>query len=116
VFTVPSTTGIHELINKVRSTGSLLDKKPAKKHSVFTKEKLDEIGARLEHTPQKSLRCLAQETGISKSSAAKVTKLIKLRPYEMTVVHAMQPHNPASRINFCNWFLQSVHDSEVALI
>jgi hypothetical protein len=28
----------------------------------------------------------------------------------------MQPHNPASRINFCNWFLQSVHDSEVALI
>jgi hypothetical protein len=27
----PSTTGIHELINKVRSTGSLLDKKRAKK-------------------------------------------------------------------------------------
>jgi hypothetical protein len=29
------------------------------------KEKLDEIGARLEHTPQKSLRGLAQEAGIS---------------------------------------------------
>jgi hypothetical protein len=30
-ITVPSTTDIHKLINKVRSTGSLLDKKPAKK-------------------------------------------------------------------------------------
>jgi hypothetical protein len=29
-ITVPSTTGIHKLINKVWSTGSLLDKKPSK--------------------------------------------------------------------------------------
>jgi hypothetical protein len=35
---VPSTTDIHELITKVRSTGSLLDKKPAKKCSVLTEE------------------------------------------------------------------------------
>jgi hypothetical protein len=72
--TVPSTIDIHELINKVRSTGSLLGKKPAKKYCVLTEEKLDEIRARLEHTPQKSLRRLAQETSISKSSVAKVTK------------------------------------------
>jgi hypothetical protein len=58
-ITVPSTTGIHELINKVRSTGSLLDKKTAKKYSVLTKEKLDKIRARLEHIPQKLLICLA---------------------------------------------------------
>jgi hypothetical protein len=61
-----STTGIHKLTKKVSSTGSLLDKKPAKKCHVLTEEKLDEIGARLEHTPQKSLRCLAQETSILK--------------------------------------------------
>jgi hypothetical protein len=39
--------------------------------------KVDEIWAKLEHTSQKSPRCLAQETGISKSSAAKATKLLK---------------------------------------
>jgi hypothetical protein len=44
-----------------------------KERCVLTDEELDEIGARLEHTPQKSLRRLAQETGISKSSAAKET-------------------------------------------
>jgi hypothetical protein len=25
----------------------------------------------------------------------------------------LQPGDPASRINFCNWFSQSVHDGEV---
>jgi LDH2 family malate/lactate/ureidoglycolate dehydrogenase len=41
---------------------------------VLTEETLDKRGARLEHTPQKSMRRLAQKTGISKLSAAKVTK------------------------------------------
>jgi hypothetical protein len=36
-ITVPSTTDIPELINKVRSTGSLPDKKPAKKNDVLAK-------------------------------------------------------------------------------
>jgi hypothetical protein len=51
-ITVPSITGIHKLIKKVRSTGSLVDKKPAKKYQALTKEKQDEIGARLEHTTE----------------------------------------------------------------
>jgi hypothetical protein len=38
---------------------------------VLTEEKLDEIGGSSEHTPQKSLRRLAQGTDISKSSAFK---------------------------------------------
>jgi hypothetical protein len=54
-ITVSSTTGIHKLIKKVRSAGSLMDKKPAKKHHLLTEEKLDEIGSRLENTQQKSL-------------------------------------------------------------
>jgi hypothetical protein len=63
--TVPSTRDIHELIKKVRSTGSLLDN-PARKCCVLIEEKVHETGARLEHTPQKSLRHLAQEISISK--------------------------------------------------
>jgi hypothetical protein len=54
-------------MQKIRSMGSLLDKKPARRHCVFTKEKLDKVGARLECKPHKSLRCLAQEATISKS-------------------------------------------------
>jgi len=41
------------------------------------------------NTPRNLLRRLAQETDISKSSAATAAKLFKLR-YNATVVHALQ--------------------------
>jgi hypothetical protein len=55
---------------------------------VLTDEKLDDIGARLEHIPRKSLKCLAQETGVSKSSARIASQLLKLIPYKTAVIHA----------------------------
>jgi hypothetical protein len=40
-------------------------------------------------------------------------QLLKLRPYKTTVIHALQPCNPDSRIHFCSWFLQSVIEGEI---
>jgi transposase len=105
---VPSRQTIHSVVNKLREMGLLIDKKQKHKRCVLTEEKLDDIGARLEHTPRKSLKCLAQETGVSKSSARMATQLLKLRPYKTTVLNALQLHDPASRVHFCSWFLQSV--------
>jgi hypothetical protein len=65
-------TDIHELTEKVRSTGLLLDKKPARNSTGFADEILGEIEARFLHTPQKSLKRHAQDVGILKSSAALV--------------------------------------------
>jgi hypothetical protein len=48
---------IHNVTDKIRSTGSLLNKKPP------PKEKLRKMGARLEYTPQ-TMGSLAQDTGI----------------------------------------------------
>jgi hypothetical protein len=44
------------------------------------------------------MRRFAKETGTSKSSAAIATKLLKLWPYKAIVVHALQLHDPASRL------------------
>jgi hypothetical protein len=38
---------INSLVNKLRSTGLLIDKKQKHKHRVLTEEKLDYVGARL---------------------------------------------------------------------
>jgi len=62
---------------------------------VLTEEKLYEAGSKLEYTPQTSLRQHAQETDISKPLPATA---MKLRPYMATVVRALQPHDPANRI------------------
>jgi hypothetical protein len=80
---VPSRQTIHNLVNKLRSTRLLIDKE--QKHKCWV---LDDIGVRLEHTTRKSLKCLAQETGVSKSSARRAIQLPKLRPYKTTVIHA----------------------------
>jgi response regulator of citrate/malate metabolism len=77
----PSRQRIHNLVNKLR-TGHLIDKKQKHKRRVLTEEKLDDIGARLEYTPRKSLKRLAQETGLSKSSARRAAQFLKLRTYK----------------------------------
>jgi hypothetical protein len=52
---VPSRQTVHILLNKLRATRLLLDKKQKRKRRVLTEEKLDDIGARLEHTTRKPL-------------------------------------------------------------
>jgi hypothetical protein len=52
---VPSRQTIHSLVNKLRTTGLLIDKKQKYKRPVLT-EKLRDIGFRLEHAPRKSLK------------------------------------------------------------
>jgi hypothetical protein len=52
---IPASSTILRLVKKVCSTGSLLDKKYTRQNAVLTEETLDETGAKLEHSPSKSL-------------------------------------------------------------
>jgi uncharacterized protein YjiS (DUF1127 family) len=47
----PSRQTTHNLVNKHRLTELLIDKKQRHKLRVLTEEKLDDIGAHLEHSP-----------------------------------------------------------------
>jgi hypothetical protein len=47
------------------------------------------------------------------SAALATNLLLKLWLYKAIAVYALQPRDPAKRINFCNWFLQPFHDGEV---
>jgi hypothetical protein len=93
----------------------LLVKKQKHKCLVLTEEKLNDTEGKLEHAPRKSLERLAQETRVSNSNARGATQLLMLRPYEIAVIHTLQPHDPASRANFCSWFLQSVIEGQLNL-
>jgi hypothetical protein len=63
-------------VNTLRSTGILIVKKQKHTRRAHTEEKLDGIVSRLERTPRISLKRLAQETGVSKSSARRTTQLL----------------------------------------
>jgi hypothetical protein len=79
---VPSRQTVHNLVN-LRTTGLLIEE-----CRVLTEEKSNDTGARFEYTPRKSLKLLAQETGVSKCSSGTATQLLKLRPHKTTVIHA----------------------------
>jgi hypothetical protein len=109
---VPSSQTIHNLASKLRTKGLLIDEKQ-KRNRWGLPEKLDAIGATIERTPRKSLKCLGQKNGVSESSARRATQLLKFRPYKTTVIHALQLHDPPSRVHLCSWFLQSVVETEI---
>jgi hypothetical protein len=93
--------------------GLLIDKKQKHRCQVLT-EKLDDIEASLEHTPWKSLKRLAQETGVPKSTARTAAQLLKLRPYKTPVIHACVAAPWSScRVHFCSWFLQPVIEGKI---
>jgi hypothetical protein len=107
---------IHNLVNKLRTIWLLIDNKQKHKCWVLTEEKLDEIGATLEPTPRKSLKCLSEETGVSKSNARTATRLLKLRPCKTTVIYTCLASVWSSkRVHFCSWFLQTLVEDEVDL-
>ena len=70
---------VRRLSKTFKETGSVNNQKSNKKYSVLIEEKLDHNGKTLEHNPQKFLKRLAQESGISQSSARNATKLLKLK-------------------------------------
>ena len=76
---VPNLSTIRRQATIFKETGSVENRKVNFRRHVLTKEKLDEIGERLEHIPQISLKRLWQETGVSVSSVQRATKLLKLR-------------------------------------
>ena len=50
---------------------------------------------------------------MSKSSAHTATKLLKLKPYRVSIVQELRPPDNVSRVNFCNWVLQNIVDGIV---
>jgi hypothetical protein len=99
---IPSRQSIHSLANELRSTGLLIYKKEKHKRLVLTEEKLDDVGVRLQHTPRKSLKRLAQETGVSKSGARGEHNCWNLDPVKQ------QKSTPCfrARSSWQNYFLQ----------
>jgi hypothetical protein len=103
---VPTKSCVSKLVKKWRARDSVCDIKEQSKRIILMEEKVRDIAARLRISPRISLRRLAQETGVSLGSAFTATKLIKFRPYKITVVHELKQPDYAARIRLCNWLMQ----------
>ena len=75
---VPNPSTVRGLAKRFKGTGCVKNRNVNPQRHVLKEETLDDIGERLEHTLQKSLKHLSQETGVSVSSVLRATKSLKL--------------------------------------
>ena len=75
---VPNPSTIRRLAKRFKKTGSAKNRNVNGRRHILTEETLNEIDEKLEHSPQKSLKRLSQETGVSVPSVQRATKLLKL--------------------------------------
>lgn len=66
----------------VHRTGTVLSTPRKRRRHVLTEEMLDNIGVQLEANPNTSVRSLARQFGLSKTTAYKARKLLKEWPQD----------------------------------
>jgi hypothetical protein len=71
----------------------------------LSQEKLDDICDRHLQSPKKSLRKLAQQTGLNYGLTHKAVKNeLKLFPYKVSAVQQVKDADYQKRLNYCKWF------------
>ncbi|PSN34961.1 hypothetical protein C0J52_24956 [Blattella germanica] len=80
---VPHRNTVRNLVVRLRETGSFSDRARRGKKRVLTEEKLVLIEKSLQNAPEKSLSRVSKETGVSKSSAYRATKLLHLKSHRV---------------------------------
>ena len=71
---MPNSSTIRRQAKRFKETCSIKNRKVNRRRHALI---LDEIGERLQHTSQKSLKRLSQETGVPVLSVQRATKLLK---------------------------------------
>ncbi|PNF32980.1 hypothetical protein B7P43_G16572, partial [Cryptotermes secundus] len=96
---VPNRQTIHNLVNRLETMGLLIDN--------------EMTYVRLEHTPRKSLKCLARETGVSTPSARMAPQLLKLRPCKTAAIRSARSSQQGSFVQLVSTVfsskLRSIH-------
>ncbi|PSN33311.1 hypothetical protein C0J52_21231 [Blattella germanica] len=72
---VPHRRTVHFIVNKIRETGSLVNKRRRRRRKVLTEETLNDIGKLLEKSTKTSFNDLSQQTGLSYGSVQRAMKL-----------------------------------------
>ncbi len=101
---LPAKSVIQRLLMKFEKTGSVHDDKRGKvglKRSACTLETVEHARQILKESPTKSIRRIAQEAGVSKSSLhCIVTEELHLYPYKIQMLQTFTPFSKQRRLAF----------------
>lgn len=113
----PNRDTVRDLLRKFHDTGSVADAPRSGRPSVLSEEKLLNISDRLLRSPSKSIRKLAQETGVSLGCAHKaVKKKLHFFPYKVHAVQELKPADHAKRLHYCHWFQNFITEKGIEVL
>ncbi|PSN33238.1 hypothetical protein C0J52_24490 [Blattella germanica] len=106
---IPSTSTIQDLYTKWRAKDSIIDVKKNKRPTERIPTVVDRIRTNEMRSPQKSIRGLSQQVGVSRNTCHRVLPTnLKFRPFRVSVVHELQEPDKGNRVTHCNWLLSSI--------
>jgi hypothetical protein len=99
---------IHRIVDRFVTTGSVENGKSSGRPKVI-EDVVENIRDHLEEHPRTSLTRLSLQTGVPRSTCHKIVKEnLHLHPYKVITVQELLPNDPESRINYYNWFENSM--------
>ncbi len=99
---VPDDHTVRDIAKRFRETGSTAHRSYSP--SVLSPDKLREIEEIITQNRHLSLRMVAQQAGVSKTTAWKAISVhLKMKPYRITRIHELKPPDYAARLEFCQW-------------
>jgi hypothetical protein len=110
--TAPSKDAIRRYVQSFRERGSVVDKPHINRmRTVRTPANILSVRDAMSQSPNKSLRRLSQQVGISLSTVQKIVKAdLHLHPYKIQVVQMLQPLDNHQRLAFATWLLQQANE------
>uniref|UniRef100_A0A0K0ECK6 DUF4817 domain-containing protein n=1 Tax=Strongyloides stercoralis TaxID=6248 RepID=A0A0K0ECK6_STRER len=107
----PSVSSVTRVFKKLMETGSVNDRKHARRRTVTHEENSLMITKQVEENRgQVSTRQLALDNNMSRSSVMKVLDEGGYFPYRKQFVHEMKPEDPGRRLAFCLEALERVRE------
>jgi hypothetical protein len=103
---------IYKCVANFRIVGTVGRKAGSGAPKKRTPEIVADVAARMEQSPKKPLRRLAQKMDLSYGTCHKILKQdFNLHPYKITIVHELLPRDFPARIRYCQWFLNHLNNN-----
>ena len=113
---IPARQTIYRLSKKFDETGSVDDtSRSGRPKSATTEDNTSLVSETFRRNPHLSQRRAARELNISRSSLQRIMKELKLKPYRPRLLQALNEDDPHRRVEFCEWFLDSVDEDPTLL-
>lgn len=108
----PAHNYVLRIVESLRNKGSL----PGVRHrerpgNVNNEETEIRVLGSFRVNPRSSIRCVAQEVGVSVGVVHKIMKKHKMFPYKVDLVQHLRPQDPDRRLTFIAWLLEKRHDN-----